>query len=74
MMSESTPSTFSCVGGTECEPKKHSRRAYKRTRPDVAVDDAERSQGQGQQARRSMAPMLWGGSDDRTRASKCRRG
>ena len=25
--SESTPSTFSCVGLTECEPKKHSRMA-----------------------------------------------
>jgi hypothetical protein len=27
-MSDSTPSTFSCVAGTECEPKKHSRNAY----------------------------------------------
>ena len=28
MISESTPRTFSCVGGTGCEPKKHSRIAY----------------------------------------------
>ena len=40
-MSESTPRTFSCVGGTECEPKKHSRIAYSATRPDVAIDDAK---------------------------------
>src|SRR6266540_297774 len=29
MISDSTPSTFSCVGGTECVPKKHWRIAYK---------------------------------------------
>src|SRR5262245_33280322 len=29
MISESTPSTFSCVGDTACGPKKHSRMAYK---------------------------------------------
>ena len=28
MISDSTPSTFSWVAGTECEPKKHSRIAY----------------------------------------------
>ncbi len=28
MMSDSTPSTLSWVGGTACEPKKHSRSAY----------------------------------------------
>ena len=28
MMSDSTPNTFACVTGTECEPKKHSRIAY----------------------------------------------
>ena len=28
MISESTPRTFSWVGGTECDPKKHSRMAY----------------------------------------------
>ncbi len=28
MMSDSTPRTLSCVGGTECDPKKHSRSAY----------------------------------------------
>jgi hypothetical protein len=28
MMSERTPRTFSTVGGTECDPKKHSRIAY----------------------------------------------
>ena len=28
MMSDRTPRTFSCVGGTACDPKKHSRNAY----------------------------------------------
>src|SRR5262245_48431056 len=28
MMSDSTPSTFSGVAGTACDPKKHSRRPY----------------------------------------------
>jgi hypothetical protein len=28
MISDRTPRTLSCVGGTECEPKKHSRIAY----------------------------------------------
>jgi hypothetical protein len=28
MISDSTPSTLSCVAATECEPKKHSRSAY----------------------------------------------
>src|SRR5687768_6091105 len=28
MMSDRTPRTLSCVGCTECDPKKHSRMAY----------------------------------------------
>ena len=46
-ISDSTPSTLSRVGATPCVPWKHSRKRVERAGADVAVDDAERADGEG---------------------------
>ena len=70
MISESTPSTLSCVGGTACEPKKHSRMRVQRAGADVAVDDAEGGERQRKQA---VAGTMHGascqGADDADRTT-----
>ena len=60
MISDSTPSTLSWVGGTECEPKKHSRMRVQRARADVAVDDAERGQREREQTARPCTADVHG--------------
>ena len=54
MMSDRTPSTLSCVGRTECDPKKHSRMRVERAGPDVAIHDTEGRECQGEKAVATM--------------------
>ena len=56
MISDSTPSTFSCVGGTECDAEEALAHRVERAGADVAVDDADG----GQRERAAAAAWLAG--------------
>ena len=50
MMSDSTPRTLSCVGGTAVRAEEALAHGVQRARADVAVDDAERGERERKQA------------------------
>ena len=55
MISDSTPSTFSWVGGTECDAEEALADGVQRAGADVAVDDADGGERERQQA---AAPVM----------------